>query len=50
MPVLLALGRLREKDHGFEASLGYIGRTCLKSNNSNNKIKQKQNQGAGGSV
>jgi hypothetical protein len=29
MPVLLELRRLRRKDLKFEASLGYIARSCL---------------------
>jgi hypothetical protein len=29
-PVILALGRLRQKDHEFEASLGCLMRLCLK--------------------
>jgi hypothetical protein len=30
MPVILALGRLKQEDCKFKASLGYIARTCLK--------------------
>jgi hypothetical protein len=32
MPVIVALGRLRQEDGKFEVSLGYIGRSCLKYN------------------
>jgi hypothetical protein len=30
MPVILALGKLRQENHEFEASLGYTVRVCLK--------------------
>jgi hypothetical protein len=30
MPVMLALGRLRQEDHKFKASLYYITRLCLR--------------------
>jgi hypothetical protein len=37
MSVISALGRLKQEDHEFEASLGCTVRPCLK-----NKTKQKQ--------
>jgi hypothetical protein len=33
MPVISALGRLRQENHELEASLGSIVRTCLKIQN-----------------
>jgi hypothetical protein len=38
-PAILALRRLRQEDHKFQASLDYIARSCLKKKNQNNKTK-----------
>jgi hypothetical protein len=40
MPVISALGRLRQKDYEFKASWGSIARPCLKNKNKL-KIKNK---------
>jgi hypothetical protein len=37
MQVIPALGRLRQEDHKFEVSLGYVVRLCLKKTNNNKK-------------
>jgi hypothetical protein len=39
MPVILPLGRLRQEDHEFEASLRYIARPCLKKQKQTTKKK-----------
>jgi hypothetical protein len=42
MSAIPALGRLRQEDHQFEVSMGYVTRPCLKNKNKNKK-KTKQN-------
>jgi hypothetical protein len=49
--VITALGRLRQEDHKFQASLGYIGRNCLQKmgyigtrERSREREKQKQRE------
>jgi hypothetical protein len=42
MPVSLALRRLRQEDHEFQASLGYIARPCLKQTKQNKQINNKK--------
>jgi hypothetical protein len=34
-PMTAALGGLRQKDHDFKTSLGYIARHCLQNKNQN---------------
>jgi hypothetical protein len=43
LPVIPALRRLRQEDHEFLASLGYIARLCLK--NKNKKKKERKEKG-----
>jgi hypothetical protein len=39
MPVILALRRWKQKDHKFEAGLGYTVRTCLKKDKKSDLAK-----------
>jgi hypothetical protein len=41
MPVIPVLRRLKQETHEFEATLGYIVRSCLKKNNQTNKQTKK---------
>jgi hypothetical protein len=38
MPIFPALGRLRQKDHEFKASLGYIARPSQRQNKTKQKV------------
>jgi hypothetical protein len=38
MPVIQALGRLKQEDFKFEDSLGYIARHCLKETKQNKNV------------
>jgi hypothetical protein len=40
MPVILGPGKLRQENHEFEASLGYMARSSLKEK----KVREKQLQ------
>jgi hypothetical protein len=44
MPVIAVLGRLRQEDHKFKTSLGYISRICLKKKKIKTTPKSKPNQ------
>jgi hypothetical protein len=37
MPIIQTLGRMKQKDHEFKASLGYVARPYLKTNKRANK-------------
>jgi hypothetical protein len=43
-PLILALGILRQEDPGFEASLGYIARTCQKKRKEGRKEERKRKE------
>jgi hypothetical protein len=40
MPLFPVLGRLRQEDHKFKASLGYLVRVCLKTPKEGRKYKE----------
>jgi hypothetical protein len=40
----LALGRLWQKDHKFEVSVGYTVRSSLKINKRDNKVNREKNE------
>jgi hypothetical protein len=44
IPVIPALGRLRQEDHEFEVTMGYTVRLCLKNskNSSNHHYQRKK--------
>jgi hypothetical protein len=44
MPVIPALGRLRQEDHEFKASLVYKPRPCLKKQTNKQKQPRKQKE------
>jgi hypothetical protein len=41
--LISALGRLREENCMFKASLGYLATSCLRMSKTNKKPKQQQN-------
>jgi hypothetical protein len=42
MHVILALGKLKQKEHEFEDSLGYIARSCLKRRRRRKRRRRKK--------
>jgi hypothetical protein len=45
MSVIPALGKLRQKDHKFEASLNYISTSYLKDRNKSGRYQQLLDKG-----
>jgi hypothetical protein len=43
MPVVPALRRLRQEDHEFEASLGSLARSCLKTKTKRQNYRDSKN-------